>query len=299
MGESTENLLGGLSDEQVAHSRVRLYLVIAMLAVSVLVPLTAFVLTRPVRLKPQAAPTARLVLSPSEGSFGVGEVFRVVVILDTQGNLTNGVDVVAYYDSSRLRLVGVQPGEVYRTYAGVKNDICGGRNGLQGKVSFSGFSYNPQVSFNGVGEVGVITFKAITPGEAGVKLYFDVGSTVDSNVAGAREGRDVLSNVAGATYLVKRAANPRSVPIPTPPVCPSVSATPTPVLSQPQREQSTRVKGAQKTDCSGSIFDGDCDSRVCESDFVAFKRAWEEDRVTLRDFSLLMNYWSNERCDER
>lgn len=138
------------------------------------------------------ASAATLSLSPASKQVSVNDTFVVSVMLDTQGETTDGVDAIIFYDSGKLSITSVSLGDLYANK--LQEDYSTG-----GQITLRATS-TATTSFTGSGTFATITFKAISDGNANVDFQFTAGSSTDSNVA--KEGQDLLTSVSGAVYTI-------------------------------------------------------------------------------------------------
>ncbi len=146
---------------------------------------------------------ATLSLSPSTGSYQVGDFFNVDIILDTEGSDTHGVGVrYLNYNPSLLEAqdddagaagVQISTGSLYsRTQTNLVDTS-------QGEVEFVQLTQGDEV-YNGSGVLATISFRVLTTGTANLTIDYTPGSTEDSNVA--FDGSDLLSGVANGSYAL-------------------------------------------------------------------------------------------------
>lgn len=333
---SENNFLESLSDERSARSHAGIYATVFLLAALILVPLTIFVLTRPTRLKPAAAPNATLALSPTNNSVTIGDQFNIFVTLNTKENTTDAVDVTIFYDSSKLKVYDAIKTDnmPYATVVGKQENACGGsQNGLRGKITFSGLAYDasqlptppPHSPVKTGGQtvtIATIPFEAIAAGSANVQFNFDSqGSTTDSNVVETSTSQDLLNTVTNAVYTITAGDG---TPTPTP--CPNVTATPT-VTPTPGEGQATPTPTVSATPtpdevaCGQPDYDMDCDGLVCAPDVALLIANWRKEKppylcfadqrpdcnpdfdhdgnVYAYEVSVLMSHWSGPNCSLR
>lgn len=146
---------------------------------------------------------ATLELEPATGTFDIGDVFEVKVILNAEGESTDGVDLTYFnypkdileVQDSDINAEGIQvsPGSLYANT--MTNKVLAD----EGKIRFAQIT-SAGLHFSGSGVLTTVTFKAIADGRAG--LYFDAeaGSTRDSNVSGS--GQDLLVSASGAIFEI-------------------------------------------------------------------------------------------------
>jgi hypothetical protein len=149
----------------------------------------------------QPEPTATLSLNPDNGTFTVGEIFDVDILLNTGGYEIDGVDIrFLNYDPSILEvqdadptMVGVQitPGTLMpRTQLNKVNPVAGTID--FGQITSGGSK------FIGSGVLARVTFKVIGVGTTDLVFDFTLGNTRDTNVAGM--GIDLLASATGAQF---------------------------------------------------------------------------------------------------
>lgn len=171
-----------------------------------LVSLLAFsfaFLASPAGVFAQTAQTATLSLDPSTGTFNQGCSYNINVNLDTGGAQTDGVDVIIFYDTSRLIANSpITNGTIYANYPGSNIDSTAGKITISALASIS-------APFAGKGTVATVNFTVLSNAPTGVtqiKFDFDpntVGNTRDSNVAlRGGGGVDILSSVVNGNYTI-------------------------------------------------------------------------------------------------
>jgi peptidoglycan hydrolase-like protein with peptidoglycan-binding domain len=153
-----------------------------------------------------SASAATLVLSPSAQAVNVGDTFTVQVLLDTQGQPIDGVDLQALnYNPYNLQVqdadlstVGaqIQPGTL------MPNTVANTVDTTNGKIVFSQIT-NGGSTYTGSGVLATVTFKALVAGTANVTFGFTPGVTTDSNVAS--KGNDILSSVINGVFTINNA----------------------------------------------------------------------------------------------
>lgn len=152
-----------------------------------------------------AADAATLSLSPGTGSKTVGSTFPVDIVLDTQSQPIDGVDVVLSYNPVLLEVqdanssasgVQISPGGIMNT---VTYNLA---NAATGEIFFSKVP-TPGTTYNGTGTLATMTFRALAAGTSAVTFRFAPGNTTDSNVA--LNGTDILTAVANGQYTVNSA----------------------------------------------------------------------------------------------
>lgn len=154
---------------------------------------------------------AALSLSPASGNFNVGDIISAQIILDTQGQPADGVDIrYLNYNSTLLEVqdedstqAGIQiaPGSLMSSTAANSVDVS------LGKISFSQIT-SGNATFTGSGVLATARFKALAAGTANAVFDFTLGSTSDTNVASG--GVDILTSVAGGSYQLSEFPPPPS-----------------------------------------------------------------------------------------
>jgi len=154
-------------------------------------------------IKPNLIKAATLSLSPSSGSYTVGDTFEVQIVLDTQGTETDGVDIhYLNYDPSLLEVqdanteqtgIQISPGTLY------SNTPVNSVDTVNGRIDFSQTTAGGS-TYNGSGVLATITFKVLSGGTANVTFDFTLGETTDTNVASS--GEDVLTSVTNGSYTL-------------------------------------------------------------------------------------------------
>lgn len=155
---------------------------------------------------------ARILLTPSTGTFNVNNTFNVQVVLDTGGHAVEGIDVIVRYDPNVLRVQDSNPNQ-----AGVQ--VTPGNQFVKfhhyepypniGEVHINAtkddYESNPNIigdPFEGRGTVATITLKAIASiNNTAMDVYFQDGWVSESNVL-AGNGLDVLKSTGTATFQI-------------------------------------------------------------------------------------------------
>lgn len=143
-------------------------------------------------------------LNPSSKTVSVNETFTVSVLLDTEGQPTDGADAIILYDSGKLSVTSASLGSLYANK--VIEDYA-----TAGKVTLRATS-TASTSFTGSGTFATIVFKAIADGNANVDFQFTAGSTTDSNVS--KEGSDLLTSVSSGSYTINASSGAGGTTLP-------------------------------------------------------------------------------------
>ncbi len=157
------------------------------------------------------ASAATLTLSPSSKSVNVGDTFSIDVLLDTQGQNVDGVDLQALnYNPYYLQLQDADPntsGTQIQAGALMPSTLANSVDTTNGKIVFSQVA-NAGSTYNGSGKLATVTFKALVAGTANVSFDYTAGATTDSNIASA--GNDILNSVTNGQYAIGNAVIPPS-----------------------------------------------------------------------------------------
>ncbi len=168
------------------------------------------------------ADAATLNASPTTNTVTAGQTFNVTVLLNTQGQAVDGVDLYfVKYNPSILEVVDsnatqtgiqIQPGSLL----GIT--VVNSADNSLGKIQFSQASTGGS-NYNGSGTLATITFKGKANGTSTITFDYAAGSTTDSNVAAG--GADVLSSVTNSQATVSGGSDPTPQPLPPPPPPPT------------------------------------------------------------------------------
>lgn len=175
-----------------------------------------------------SAQGATLSVSPSSATVNVGDNITVQIMLDTQGQSVEGVDLNTFnYNPSMLSaqdsdtaVSGVQ----ISSGTLMPNTVFNSVDSAVGKIQFSQVTAGGQ-SYTGQGVLAAITFQALQSGTVSLSFDFLSGSTVDTNVA--HNGSDVLTSVSGGVLTLSGS----SILTPTPPPPSAPTPTPMPISS--------------------------------------------------------------------
>lgn len=161
---------------------------------------------------PAFVSAAALSLAPSSGSFNVGDIILAQIILDTQGQPIDGVDIrYLNYNSALLEAQDedlAQAGVQIASGSLMSSTVANSADASTGKIAFSQIT-NGNTVFNGSGVLATVRFKALAAGMSNVAFDFVLGNTSDTNVASG--GTDVLSSVTNGAYQLS------DLPPPPPP----------------------------------------------------------------------------------
>ena len=145
---------------------------------------------------------ADLVLSPSTGSYSVGQTFTATVRAVPGTDNVNAVEASLTFDSAVLSVVSVsKTGSVFSLWTTEPTF-----SNTKGAVDFGGGSPTP---FTTTSNIVSVTFRAVAEGTANVTF------SNASILAADGRGTDVFKNSTGATYTITAASNPTPTPTPT------------------------------------------------------------------------------------
>jgi hypothetical protein len=139
------------------------------------------------------AQAATLSASPVEGPITIGDTFTVEILLDTEGENTDGVDIkYLNFDPDLLEVQEVVSGTLYpSTQVNEFDNTVGTINFAQVTTAKS--------KYNGSGVLATITFLVKSKSrKATLDFDFELGNTIDTNVASG--GTDVLTSVENGMY---------------------------------------------------------------------------------------------------
>jgi hypothetical protein len=155
-------------------------------------------------LLPAITSAATLSLSPSSQNVNVGDMFSVIVNLDTQGASIDGVDLrYLNYNPAILQLqdgntsasgVQITPGNL------MPMTLVNSTNTNLGRITFSQATSGGNNKYKGSGVLATLTFKALAAGTVNVSFNYTSGNTTDTNVAAG--GADVLTSVVNGSYII-------------------------------------------------------------------------------------------------
>jgi hypothetical protein len=157
-----------------------------------------------------AADSATLSLSPSSGTYKVGDTFNVAVHENSGSTAVNAVQANLSYSTSKLQYVSYTSSSAYSVEAESSSN--------SGLLKFARASITPRT---GDQVVVTVKFKALAS-TSGTSVSFASGSSVNANDG---SGTNILSGTSGGTYKVSSPASP------PPPPSPSPSPTPPPPAS--------------------------------------------------------------------
>lgn len=146
-----------------------------------------------------AALAAEVAISPSSGSYSVGQSFTVTVQANPQNKSVNAVEAKLSFDSTRLSVTSVsKTGSAFSLWT--TEPVF---SNSAGTIDFGGGSPTP---FSARSNLMSVTFKVIAEGSANVRV------TSASILAADGLGTDVYTGAVNATYAMTQAAAPTPTP---------------------------------------------------------------------------------------
>ncbi|MCR4322720.1 MAG: cohesin domain-containing protein [Candidatus Azambacteria bacterium] len=152
---------------------------------------------------PAVAFGATLSMSPTTGTYQVGDIITTQIILNTQGASIEGVDVrYLNYNPALLEVqdknpftAGVQitPGTL------MPNTVANSVDASLGRITFSQV-ISGNNTFTGSGVLATVQFRVLGQGSTSVSFNFTPGNTADTNIASA--GADILTLASHGTYTL-------------------------------------------------------------------------------------------------
>jgi hypothetical protein len=159
---------------------------------------------------------ADLSLSPSSGSYGVGQTLSVTLRAVPNGDNINAVETTLKFDPKVLQVVSLSKGPAFSLWTTEPTF-----SNAAGTITLGGGSPTP---FNTTSNILVISFRTIAQGSASVSF------TNSSVLAADGRGTDVFKSSNTATFVVAGATTPTPTPTPEP------TPTPTP---EPESEENS------------------------------------------------------------
>jgi len=152
----------------------------------------------------QKASAATLSISPTTLNLNANETAEIQIMLDTQGQSIDGVDVFSLnFNPALLEVVdGNSSVSGTQITAGTLMPVTVANTVLptSGKIQFSQTT-SGGTTFTGNGVLARVTFKALAGGTSAINFNFTQGSTSDTNVAS--NGADLLTQVTNASATIQ------------------------------------------------------------------------------------------------
>lgn len=143
---------------------------------------------------PSVTHAASLQLQSNTSTVNQSNSATVSVVLDTDGESVQAVDLVIAYDNTRFSIIdedgGTSGTQIQNNSAfpvTITNSVSGGMIRLSHAI-------NPPTSFSGTATIATFRVLGVTEGQGSFEISFTSGSTSDSNVASF--GDDILSSVS-------------------------------------------------------------------------------------------------------
>ncbi len=160
----------------------------------------------------QAAGAATLYLSPSAGTFSVGQTFSVSVYTSSSDQAMNAASATISFSSDRLEVSSVSKNGTIMSLWPVEPNFSNG----SGAINFEGIILNPGYT-GATGKLLTVNFKAKAEGEARVAI------SAGSVLANDGYGTNIVTGLGSATYTLIA----EGVPPPAPPAAVGMPAAPT------------------------------------------------------------------------
>ena len=154
---------------------------------------------------PILADAATISLSPSSGTYDIGDTFNVDIFLNTESVGTDGADIHFLNFPSSLEVQDAEPAtpSTIEISAGTLygNTVKNLADNTARTIDFSQTTVGG-VQYTGSGILATITFKVLSSGTANVDFDFTPGLTNDTNVAS--DGNDILltGDVTNGSYTL-------------------------------------------------------------------------------------------------
>lgn len=191
-----------------------------------------------------SAQAATLYLSPSSGSYTLGQTIGVVVRLNADGQAINASEGTVTWSKDKLQFVSLSAAGSIFKYWPIDPAVQG-----QSTAIFSGGLPSPGYRGSS-GTVMRLTFRAKSAGQATVRIS---GAKILANDG---SGTDVLSGQGAASYTISAATQP--VPTPTPSVpnrpTPTVSSISHPDQSKWYREPNVTIQWTRPSGLIGASY---------------------------------------------
>lgn len=130
-------------------------------------------------------------LLSSKDTLKVNEGVRVTIKISTGGHPTRGTDVILKFDPNYLvaSTSSIYKSRIYPQYPQVNLD------NKSGTLRISAVSPETNKTFNGVGTLAFLDFKAKQVGKTKIYVDFEKNNTSDSNIIEAGSSNDILEKV--------------------------------------------------------------------------------------------------------
>lgn len=142
---------------------------------------------------------AGIFLISPKTSFKVNDTIPVIIKVSTGGHITSGTDLILRFNPKIIEAgsTAFTAGRIYQNFpiASIDNKI--------GTISISGVTQGKKDGFGGIGELGVINFKAKALGKTTLSVDFKPGFINDSNVIDTQDNKDILEKVSNLNIIIK------------------------------------------------------------------------------------------------
>lgn len=156
-------------------------------------PSSTRVVARPTKLKaPFTSGSSTLSMSPSTGSYRVGQSFTVTIQGDSSGLGLNGTDMVIHYDPLVLSVNAITPGTIFPNTPVHANDPS------IGEIHISSNSNGQPIVVSGT--LAAIQFTVIGSGQTNVTFDYNSSSNARSDMSQSGNTGQVLGSVSNATF---------------------------------------------------------------------------------------------------
>ncbi len=153
---------------------------------------------------PSTVQAAEVAISPSTGTYTVGQSFTVTVQTNPQGKNVNAVEAKLSFDNTKLSVVSVsKTGSAFSLWT--TEPVF---SNTAGTIDFGGGSPTP---FSARSNLMTVTFKVLAVGSA------NVGVSSASVLAADGLGTDVYTGPVNATFTLSEATTPTPTPTPDTP----------------------------------------------------------------------------------
>jgi len=144
---------------------------------------------------PEAKKEVVLKLEPAKGTYPVGDIFSIDILLDIKNKKTAGTDIILKYNPTILEAIEIKKDSVF------ENWVLTAIEKEKGEIRISALAA-PTKGFIGKGKIGTIDFKGLQKGETDVVFDFQKGSTTATNLAELGTGQNLLEKVINGHYTI-------------------------------------------------------------------------------------------------
>ncbi|HEY4695039.1 MAG TPA: cohesin domain-containing protein [Candidatus Nanoarchaeia archaeon] len=137
---------------------------------------------------------SKLILNPPFSNVEEGKDLEVEIVLQSDGERVDGVDVSLMYDADYLELKELREGGFFGTYP-IKQDESG-------KLKLTALAPKDGVEVFGDVVVANLIFEVLDSGQTKLSFDFEKGGTKESNAPLHGKAEDSLEGVVGGSYNV-------------------------------------------------------------------------------------------------